>query len=172
MTRTSMQDHNCSLARCIDIIGDKWTLLLIRDAFFGASSFSQFQRSLNIARNVLSNRLDTLVERDIFEKVQTKPNTERYTYHLTERGLALMQILLSIAQWGDEWISGKGCEPVQFIDNKLGQPIRKMKPVSADGRELNITEILATPGPGADQRIHNALNPSPAPTSDLGRKTQ
>ena len=159
MTRTSLQDHNCSLARCIDIIGDKWTLLIIRDAFFGASSFTQFQRSLNIARNVLADRLDKLVQHEILAKLQTKLHTERYTYHLSERGLALMPILLSITQWGDEWISGEGNEPIQFVDSKLGQPIRTMTALSADGRALSSNDIVPTPGPGADQRIQNILSP-------------
>ncbi len=157
MTRTSLENYNCSLARCADIIGDKWTLLIIRDAFFGASTFSQFQRSLNIARNILANRLDALVQHKILEKTPTKPGTQRFTYHLSESGFALMPVLLSITQWGDDWVSGEGNEPVQFVDSKHRQPIRKLVPISANGSELGVSEVIPSPGPGADKHIENAL---------------
>lgn len=157
MTRTSLKAFNCSLARTADIIGDKWTLLILRDAFFGASTFSHFQKSLGVARNILADRLEKLVEHEVLEKVATRPGVERYTYHLTERGQALVPALIAITQWGDKWVFGEGAEPLQFIDREQGQPIRAMSVQSSDGRNITAKDIIAKPGPAADERVLKVL---------------
>ena len=86
MTRTSLEHFNCSLARTVDIIGDKWMLLIIRDAFYGVQSFSEFHERLGLAKTVLTARLQALVDADILDRVQTRPGVERYNYKLTPRG--------------------------------------------------------------------------------------
>jgi DNA-binding HxlR family transcriptional regulator len=156
MTRTSLRAFNCSLARTADIIGDKWTLLILRDAFFGASTFSQFQKSLGVARNILTDRLEKLVQHEVLEKVPTRPGVARYTYHLTERGLALVPVLISITQWGDKWVFGEGAEPLLFLDREQGKPICPIQVESRDGRNLTAADITPAHGPGADQRILTA----------------
>jgi DNA-binding HxlR family transcriptional regulator len=156
MTRTSLKSFNCSLARTVDIIGDKWTLLILRDAFFGASTFSQFQKSLGVARNILADRLEKLVAHEVLEKVQTRPGVERYTYHLTERGQALVPVLIAITQWGDKWVFGEGAEPLKFMDREQGEPIQTIAVRSRDGRSLRATDIIPAPGPAADQRTMKA----------------
>ena len=164
MTRTSLKEFNCSLARTADIIGDKWTLLILRDAFFGASTFSRFQQSLGVARNILADRLDKLVAYEVLEKVPTRPGVERYTYHLTERGQALMPILIAMTQWGDRWVFGEGAEPLVFVDREQGQPIRSIQVQSQDDRKLTARDIAANPGPAADKPIVQAsLNRSNTP---------
>lgn len=163
MTRTSLKDFNCSLARTADIIGDKWTLLILRDAFFGASAFSQFQKSLGVARNILADRLEKLVEHQVLEKVQTRPGVERYSYHLTERGRALVPVLVSLTQWGDQWVFGEGHEPIRFLDRKTGQPVQALKVRSNDGRALCAADITVAPGPAADARILEAFAPGSPP---------
>lgn len=157
MTRTSLKEFNCSLARTADIIGDKWTLLILRDAFFGASAFSQFHKSLGVARNILADRLEKLVEHEILEKRQSRPGVARYTYHLTERGQALAPVLIAITQWGDEWIFGQGAEPLHFLDRKQGKPIQSVNVRSSNGQSLGAGDIYIAPGPGADQRIVQAF---------------
>lgn len=142
MSRTSLQSFHCSLARTVDIIGDKWTLLVLRDAFFGSTTFSQFHKSLGMARNILSDRLDKLVEHGILEKKPTKPGVERYTYHLTSRGHELVPVLISITQWGDKWVFGEGAEPLKFVDKENREPIRKMGVQAQDGRSLSAEDIL------------------------------
>jgi DNA-binding HxlR family transcriptional regulator len=159
MTRTSLKEFNCSLARTADIIGDKWTLLILRDAFFGASTFSQFQKSLGVARNILADRLEKLVQHEVLEKVQTRPGVERYGYHLTERGRALVPVLVSITQWGDTWIFGEGAEPLRFMDRQQGRPIQPIEVRSGDGRCLGAADIIPTPGPAADEQILRAFGP-------------
>jgi DNA-binding HxlR family transcriptional regulator len=164
MTRTSLKEFNCSLARTADIIGDKWTLLILRDGFFGASTFSQFQKSLGVARNILADRLEKLVQNEVLVKVQTRPGVERYTYHLTERGQGLVPILIAFTQWGDKWVFGEGAEPLRFVDRKQGLPIRSVQVQSSDGRSLTPTDISPTPGPAADERILKAFGNRSKPT--------
>ena len=159
MTRTSLKHFNCSLARTADIIGDKWTLLILRDAFFGASTFSQFQKSLGVARNILTDRLEKLVEHQVLEKVQSRPGVERYGYHLTERGQSLVPVLIAMTQWGDKWVFGEGAEPLRFVDLEQGKPISPIEVRSSDGRSLKATDIIPAPGPAADEQIQKMLSP-------------
>jgi DNA-binding HxlR family transcriptional regulator len=158
MTRTPFNDFNCSLARTADIIGDKWTLLILRDAFFGATTFSQFQKNLGVARNILANRLDKLVSYQVMERRQSKPGVERYSYHLTERGLALVPVLVAMTQWGDSWVLGEGNEPIEFRDRNSGQKIAPLRVLSGKGEPLDTINIEVSPGPGADERIRKTLS--------------
>jgi DNA-binding HxlR family transcriptional regulator len=143
MTRTSFKDFPCSMARTADIIGDKWTLLILRDAFFGASTFSQFQKSLGVARNILSDRLDKLVQFGVLDKQPVRPGVERYTYTLTERGQDLTPVLIAITQWGDRWTFGEGKAPVQFYEKDSDTPIRAVEVQSSEGRPLRAQDITA-----------------------------
>ena len=93
---------NCSLAQTLNIVGERWTLLILRDAFFGAKRFSQFERSLGIAKNILSARLNMLVDEGIMERVESETGG-RIQYVLTEQGLDLQPLLLSMTHWGDKY---------------------------------------------------------------------
>lgn len=150
MTRTSLQDFNCSLARTVDIIGDKWMLLIIRDAFYGVQSFSEFQERLGLAKTVLSSRLQTLVDEDILKKVQTRPDVERYIYKLTPRGRDLFPVVVSLVQWGDRWVFGTGNEPVSILDKEQKAPIQPMGVQARSGAFLQPRDVSFAPGGGAD----------------------
>jgi DNA-binding HxlR family transcriptional regulator len=97
--------QNCSVARTLELIGERWTLLIVRDAFLGRRRFDEFQESLGVARNVLADRLAKLVEHGIFERVRYQERPERFEYRLTERGLDLRVPLLALMQWGDRHLS-------------------------------------------------------------------
>src|SRR6478752_4646818 len=97
---------NCSIARSLEVIGEWWTLLILRDAFFGVTRFEVFQERLGIARNVLAARLDALVDHGVFERRCYDEARSRFDYVLTDKGKALWPVLVTIRQWGDEWISG------------------------------------------------------------------
>jgi DNA-binding HxlR family transcriptional regulator len=151
MTRTSLAHFNCSAARAFDLIGDKWSLLIIRDAFYGISTFSAFRSRLGMTGNVLSSRLEHLVNSGILEKTQDKPDTDRHRYVLSDSGKALFPIVVAFMQWGDEWISGAGNEPVKLLEKKSLKPIRSVKLLSTQGKELKVHEVTYEPGPGADE---------------------
>ena len=145
MTRTSLKHFHCSMARTADILGDKWTLLILRDAFFGASTFSQFQKNLGVARNILTDRLEKLVEFGVLDKAPTRPGVERFTYSLSERGQDLAPVLVAMTQWGDRWIFGEGNEPFLFFDKDEDTPIRTVEVQSQEGRKLGAQDITARP---------------------------
>jgi DNA-binding HxlR family transcriptional regulator len=102
----------CSLARSVDVFGDSWTLLIVRDAMYGLSHFDEFQRSLHIARNTLSDRLGKLVDAGIMTKRFYQDNPPRYEYLLTEMGRDFFPVLAAMLAWGDKWLDGGAGAPV------------------------------------------------------------
>jgi DNA-binding HxlR family transcriptional regulator len=152
MARKRFRDAHCSIAQSLDRIGDWWTLLIIRDAFNGVTSFSDFQSGLGVAKNILSNRLSQLVEDGVFERVPSKPGVERFEYRLTEKGYDLLPVLIALMQWGDKWVFD-GQKPWDIIDGKDRQPVRPVSVVSHDGRALKATEVRLRPGSGANDEI-------------------
>lgn len=143
-------DHmNCSLAQTLDIVGERWTLLILRDAFLGARKFSQFQESLGIARNILTARLSRLVDEDIFEK-NAAIEGGHAEYRLTNKGLALQPVLLSMVHWGDEFKANPKGARLTFVERDTELPIRPMSAISQDGRPLSPRDIKAIPGPALE----------------------
>jgi len=105
MLKRDYEGQDCSIAQALEIVGERWTLLIVRDAFLGLSRFDQFQESLGIARNVLTDRLNRLVEEGILERVRYSERPERYEYRLTEKGRELRLALAGLRQWGDTYLS-------------------------------------------------------------------
>jgi DNA-binding HxlR family transcriptional regulator len=105
MLRNDYEGQDCSIARALEIVGERWTLLIVRDAFLGLRRFDQFQDSLGIARNVLTDRLNRLVAEGILERVRYSERPERYEYRLTSKGRDLAVTLAGLRQWGDKYLS-------------------------------------------------------------------
>ena len=160
MSRTRFGDMNCGIGQALEALGDWWTLLIVRDAFFGVRRFADFERSLGIAKNVLTTRLQHLVDHDIFEKVDIGAEGQRFEYRLTEKGEALLPVLTSLREWADDWVFGRGNEPVVMLD-KAGRRVPRLKLTSADGKPLSRRDLRATPGPGASRETRRRLEPRP-----------
>ena len=111
---------NCSVAGALEIVGEWWTFLVLRDAFLGVRRFEDFQRRLGIARNVLTARLQTLVGHGILERRLYQERPERYEYRLTDKGLELHPILVSLMQWGDKWTGVADSPPMELIHKGCG----------------------------------------------------
>ena len=107
MLKRDYEGQNCSIARALEVVGERWTLLIVRDALLGLCRFDEFQESLGIARNVLADRLNRLVEEDILERVRYSDRPERYEYRLTRKGRDLEIALAGLRRWGDKYSSGK-----------------------------------------------------------------
>jgi DNA-binding HxlR family transcriptional regulator len=105
MLRNDYTGQDCSIARALEVVGERWTLLIVRDAFLGLRRFDQFQESLGIARNVLTDRLNRLVKEGILDRVLYSEHPERYEYRLTTKGRDLAVTLAGLRQWGDKYIS-------------------------------------------------------------------
>lgn len=103
MARTDFSQMQCSIARALEVVGERWALLIIRNAFHGARRFDDFQADLGIARNVLTDRLNGLVEHGVFERRRYEERPPRYEYRLTEKGRDLLPVILTLVRWGDRW---------------------------------------------------------------------
>lgn len=148
MRHTSFADMNCSLAQTLEVVGERWTLLILRDAFYGLSRFEEFRQSLGIARNILSDRLRHLVAAGILEKVPLHEGAGRYSYLLSERGRDLQPVLLALVQWGDRWRPHPKGTRVEFIDRESRMPVQRLSLRAADGRILAPEDIRVRAGPG------------------------
>ena len=137
---------NCSLAQTLGVIGERWTLLIVRDAFFGIRRFDQFQRDLGIARNILAIRLSRLVDEGILERRPT--DDSRHEYVLTDKGLDLHPVLLAMIHWGDRYEPNPQGDRVVCVERATGTPIAPMAVRSHDGRPRGPGDRKAVPGPG------------------------
>jgi DNA-binding HxlR family transcriptional regulator len=120
MRGVQLSDLHCSVARTLDIVGERWTLLLLRDAFNGNRRFEDFAHSLPIARNVLTSRLQTLVEHDILERVSYQIRPERFEYRMTSAGRELYPVMISLLQWGDRHLAGLDGPPLELLHRDCG----------------------------------------------------
>ena len=149
MKKVSFADMHCSVAQALEVIGEWWTLLILRDAFLGVTRFDDFASRLGIARNVLTARLDTLVDNDVLTRVPYDEARGRYDYRLTEKGRALLPVLTAIRQWGDQWIVGKRNAPVVVEHTGCGKVTRGILTCAHCGEELTTRNVRARRGPGA-----------------------
>jgi DNA-binding HxlR family transcriptional regulator len=147
--RKRFADMNCGVAQALEALGDWWTLLIVRNAFFGMRRFADFQSDLGIAKNVLSSRLQHLVDHGIFERVEAGREGSRFEYRLTARGEALLPVLTSLREWSDAWVYGRGHEPFVVRDRRTRRRVPNLQVRDADGRPLSRRDLQMLPGPGA-----------------------
>jgi DNA-binding HxlR family transcriptional regulator len=139
------EGQNCSIARALEIVGERWTLLIVRDASLGLARFEQFQQSLGVARNVLTDRLNRLVEEGILERVRYNERPERYEYRLTGKGRELDVALSALRQWGDKHVSER---PPRLLLRKADRTPVVAALVPEGTRVLRPEEVETVPGPG------------------------
>ena len=142
-------DQNCPIAATTNIIGDRWTLLILREAFRGTTRFGELQRNTGAAKTVLSDRLNNLVKWGLLETVDVGEKGSRYAYRLTEKGTSLSTVLIAIHQWGNTHLYGDTQEPVVLIEKSTGAQIPALVVRSEQGSVLAATDISFAPGPGA-----------------------
>lgn len=143
----------CSVARALEIVGEWWTLLIVREAFFGVTRFSEFERNLGIAKNVLSDRLSKLVACGLMERNDAPGRGNPRDYTLTERGRDLLPTVVALMQWGDRWIVGPAHAPIRLLDREQGEEIARLEVRAASGKPLSLAEVSIAPGPGANEAI-------------------
>ena len=149
MQRSSFSDMPCSVAKTLDIIGEWWTLLILRDVFYGVRRFEALRSHLEISRKVLTSRLERLTDEEILKKIlyQERPNC--YEYQLTRKGRELLPVLLTIMNWGDQWMSEPDKTPVIFVHKECGKETTPKLVCSCCGGELTAHNIYPKAGPGA-----------------------
>ena len=147
MERTSFAAMHCSIAQCLEVVGEWWSMLILRDAFLGVSRFDAFQDRLGISRNVLNQRLTRLVESGILVKVPYSQHPPRDEYRLTDRGRDLWPVLTSMRQWGDKYAAPDG-PPVLMLHGSCGQISNAVMTCSSCGEQMDVDDLLAVAGPG------------------------
>jgi len=138
----------CSIARSLEVIGERWTLLIVRDVMNGHRRFDDLQESLGIARNVLSARLQRLVEEDILERRAYQSHPERYEYFLTEKGLDLWPALVALLRWGDRYSPAPDGPPMLIVHKGCGGAVSDRGTCERCGALLHARDARALPGPG------------------------
>ena len=137
---------NCSVARSLDIVGEWWTLLIVRNIMLGQRRFEAIQADLGIARNILSDRLTTLVEHDVVSKVKYHDHPERYEYHLTEKGADLFPVIAALMAWGDKWSAPDG-PPLLMCHTCEGRG-QSLTVCDSCGERMDLAHVRAKAGPG------------------------
>jgi DNA-binding HxlR family transcriptional regulator len=141
MKRTSLEHSECAVARSLDVIGDWWSLLILREAFAGHRRFSEIQKSLGVAKNILSARLKKLVATGILEQVPATDGSSFQEYQLTAKGRGLSMVLMALRQWGECFV----CEPEKphyvFVDKSKGRRVKPLELRSTDGRKLKPEDV-------------------------------
>jgi DNA-binding HxlR family transcriptional regulator len=146
--RSDYPGQVCSIARSLEVIGERWTLLIVRDVMNGRRRFDELQEGLGVARNVLSARLQRLVEEDILERRPYQESPKRYEYFLTEKGLDLWPALVALLAWGDRYSPDPGGPPMLIVHKECGGAVSDRGTCERCGEVLNARDARALPGPG------------------------
>ncbi|HVJ53742.1 MAG TPA: helix-turn-helix domain-containing protein [Aliidongia sp.] len=141
----------CSVARTVSVIGDRWTLLILRDCFLGVRRFDQFEERLGITRHVLADRLRKLVEEGVLRKSLYQERPSRYEYRLTPKGIDLHPIMMAVVHWGDTHMAGEAGRPALHRHKDCGQFFDPVTICSACGEPLDARHVEVHRGPGAAQ---------------------
>lgn len=149
MAIKAFAELNCSIARPLSFLGERWALLVLRQLFFGRQRFDEIQDSLGVASNVLSQRLSTLVEEGIVERRRYSEHPERFDYRLTAKGRDLQPVLLALLRWGDRYTTGPAGAPLETIHTDCGHAFHMVPTCSECGGEVGPHNVESRPGPGA-----------------------
>jgi DNA-binding HxlR family transcriptional regulator len=146
MQLTSLSDWNCSIAKTLDVVGEWWTLLILRDAFRGKRRFDDFHDSLGMARSVLTARLRKLTDHGVLERTQYSDHPPRYEYRLTEKGRALFPVIAALLQWGDQWAPNPDGPPVVLVHQSCGEPMHPVLTCPHCAGEVSAANTRSVPG--------------------------
>jgi DNA-binding HxlR family transcriptional regulator len=149
MKRTSLEGADCPVARSLDVIGDWWSMLIIRDAFLGARRFGEFQKSLGLAKNILAVRLRALVDDGILKTAPASDGSAYQEYVLTPKGRGVFPVLVALRQWSEEFDDAPEEIATMLVDREKGRPVRKLELRSQDGRLLGGGDTMLKPNPKA-----------------------
>ena len=149
MLERTYDDQHCSIARSLEVVGERWTLLILRDVLRGVRRFDDLQQSLGITRSVLSTRLSRLVEEGVLERRRYQERPERFEYRPTDKGLDLWPVIVALLQWGDRYYPAPDGPPVLLEHKGCGGRIDDRRVCTRCGQALTARDARAIPGPGA-----------------------
>jgi DNA-binding HxlR family transcriptional regulator len=149
MLGNAYKNQVCSVAGALEVIGERWSLLIVRDILLGVRRFDELQADLGIARNVLQTRLTRLIDEGVLEKRMYQERPERFEYRLTEKGLDLWPTIVALLQWGDKHAASSAGPPVLLAHRDCGGAVDEHRICVACGARLSVRDVRATLGPGA-----------------------
>lgn len=152
MKRTSFENAGCPVARSLDVLGDWWSLLIIRDAFLGIRRFSEFQKNLGCAKNILTVRLRALMEHGILTTAPASDGSAYQEYLLTPKGRGVFPVLVALRQWSEEFDDRPEEIATLLVDREQGRPVRKLELHADNGRLLRVEDIELRPNPKLKRR--------------------
>jgi DNA-binding HxlR family transcriptional regulator len=161
MRWNELADERCSIARTVSVIGDRWTLLILRDCFLGIRRFEAFEARLGITRHILADRLKKLVDEGVLKKVPYHDRQVRYEYRLTQKGLDLYPVLMGIVHWGDTYMAGDEGRPVLHRHLTCGHNFDPVLVCSVCRQPVDPREVRVEPGPGVS--VADVPHAPPAP---------
>ncbi len=147
MERTKFGTAPCSIARSLDVLGDWWSPLIIRECLYGIHRFEGFQRWLGIGRNILTRRLALLVQEGLLEKRKYQDNPERFEYHLTDKGYDAANVLMAVMPFGEKWYFDRHREPIRLYDRRSGKQVQPVVVDAVSGEPIDTRNLYAGPGP-------------------------
>lgn len=150
MKRTQLSGHPCGVARTLDIVGELWSFMIVRNVFLGVRRFEGLRASLGISRKVLSERLDLLVARGVLERRAYQDRPPRHEYRLTPMGVDLFPILIALARWGNRWLPGERGAPIDYVHRRCGQVTQARVVCSHCGEDLGAHNVQPRLGRGGD----------------------
>jgi len=161
MERKQFSEDPCSIARSLDVLGDWWVPLIIRECLYGVRRFDALHRELGIGRNILTRRLSTLVEQGVLERKLYQERPPRHEYHLTDKGYDAAGVLVAMMPFGERWLFGDRPEPIRLYDRRSGRRVRPVLVDEASGAALDPRWIYAGPGPSfpQDERLREERFP-------------
>lgn len=162
LKRSRIANKECSVARAMEAIGDRWSILLLREAYYGVKRFDEFQHYVGIAPNILSTRLKKFVHAGIMVRIPLPERVGRYEYMLTEKGRDFFPTYLALKKWGDDWLAGPAGPQVVFHDRFNGQEIQYPQLLTARGEQFRLEDIEIVAGSGAIGFHRKRFGASPA----------
>jgi DNA-binding HxlR family transcriptional regulator len=147
--RGRLANKQCSMARAMAVVGDRWSILILREAFYGVKRFDEFEYYVGIAPNILSNRLKKLVDAGVMTRVPLAEHAGRYEYALTEKGRDFFPAYLALKKWGDDWLAEPKGPQVVFREREAGRAVQYPELRAASGKRLRLEDVEVVAGSGA-----------------------
>ena len=157
MKRKSFRNWPCSIARSVDLMGDWWMLLIMREAFFGTTRFAEFQKALSIGRNILTERLNRLVNEGMFDRREYSTHPPRHEYLLTQQGRDFFPVVMAFAKWGDRWLDKGDGPPLVYRHQSCGGATSGILVCTDCGEPLDSLNVGVKPGPGLPEKMAAAF---------------
>ena len=147
--RSRIANQECSMARAMEVVGDRWSILILREAYYGVKRFDEFEYYVGVAPNILSSRLKKFVDAGVMTRIPLPEHSGRYEYVLTEKGRDFFPAYLALKKWGDDWLAEPEGPQVVFRDRAAGREIKYPKLLTASGKPLRLEDVEVVAGAGA-----------------------